>query len=64
MNFNPLGKYNIGVTAGIETTAPHGSWIEGCNRMNLVITSSEFAKKTFESVQYEMKNPQGQTKGM
>jgi hypothetical protein len=61
--FQPIGKYNIGVTAGIETTAPHGSWIEGCNRMNLVITSSEFAKKTFESVQYEMKNPQGQTTG-
>jgi glycosyltransferase involved in cell wall biosynthesis len=61
--FQPIGKYNIGVTAGIETTSPHGSWIEGCNKMNLVITSSEFAKKTFESVQYEMKNPQGQITG-
>ena len=61
--FHPVGKYNIGITAGIETTAVKGEWIEGCNRMNLVITSSEFAKKTFESMTYEVKNPQGQTQG-
>jgi hypothetical protein len=61
--FTPVGKYNIGITAGIETTAVKGEWIEGCNRMNLVITSSEFAKKTFESMQYEVKNQQGQLQG-
>jgi len=61
--FQPVGKYNIGITAGIETTAVKGEWIEGCNRMNLVITSSEFAKKTFESMNYEVKNPQGQLQG-
>jgi len=61
--FQPVGKYNIGITAGIETTAVKGEWIEGCNRMNLVITSSEFAKKTFESMSYEIKNQQGQTQG-
>jgi hypothetical protein len=58
--FIPVGKYNIGITAGMETTAVKGEWIEGCNRMNLVITSSEFAKKTFESMTYEVKNAQGQ----
>jgi hypothetical protein len=61
--FAPVGKYNIGITAGIETTAVKGEWIEGCNKMNLVITSSEFAKKTFESMNYEVKNPQGQLQG-
>jgi hypothetical protein len=61
--FTPVGKYNIGITAGIETTAVKGEWIEGCNRMNLVITSSEFAKKTFESMNYEVKNKQGQLQG-
>ena len=61
--FQPVGKYNIGITAGIETTAVKGEWIEGCNRMNLVITSSEFAKKTFEAMNYEVKNPQGQLQG-
>ena len=61
--FQPVGKYNIGITAGIETTAVKGEWVEGCNRMNLVITSSEFAKKTFESMTYEIKNQQGQFQG-
>ena len=45
--FQPIGKFNIGVTAGIETTLSPGDWIEGCNRMNLVLTSSEHSKKTF-----------------
>ena len=31
--------------------------------MNLVITSSDFAKKTFELMDYEIKNQQGQTQG-
>jgi glycosyltransferase involved in cell wall biosynthesis len=61
--FQPVGKYNIGITAGIETSVVKGEWIEGCNRMNLVITSSEFAKKTFELMDYEIKNQQGQTQG-
>jgi hypothetical protein len=61
--FQPIGKYNIGITAGIETTSVKGEWVEGCNRMNLVITSSEFAKKTFESMTYEIKNQQGQPQG-
>ena len=33
--FQPIGKYNIGITAGIETTLPSGAFIEGLNRMNL-----------------------------
>ena len=61
--FQPVGKYNIGITAGMETSVVKGEWIEGCNRMNLVMTSSEFAKKTFESMDYEIKNQQGQTQG-
>jgi hypothetical protein len=45
--FQPIGKYNIGVTAGIETTLSPGEWIEGINKMDLVLTSSEHSKKTF-----------------
>jgi len=45
--FQPIGKYNIGVTAGVETTIAPGDWVEGINRMNLVLTSSEHSKKTF-----------------
>jgi glycosyltransferase involved in cell wall biosynthesis len=61
--FQPVGKYNIGATAGIETTAAHGSWIEGCNRMNLVFTFSEFCKKVFTDASYEVKGQQGQPQG-
>lgn len=43
--FQRVGKYNIGITAGIETTVASGEWIEGCNRMDLVLVSSEHAKK-------------------
>ena len=33
--FSSLGKYNIGVTAGIENTAPKVEWIQGMNKMNM-----------------------------
>ena len=39
--FSPQGHYNIGMTAGIETTLCKAEWIEGCNRMNMVVGSSE-----------------------
>ena len=45
--FQPIGKFNIGVTAGIETTVVPGDWIEGVNRMNLTLTSSEHSKRVF-----------------
>jgi len=42
--FQKLGKFNIGVTAGIETTIAPKNWIDGCNQMDLVITTSKFSK--------------------
>lgn len=45
--FQKIGKFNIGITAGIETTIASGEWIEGCNRMDLVLTSSEHSKNVF-----------------
>ena len=55
--FQAVGKYNnIGVTAGIETTICDPSWIEGCNRMNLVLGSSEHTKQVFENSKFEQKN--------
>lgn len=56
--FNPIGQYNIGVTAGIETTIAPASWIEGMNRMNINIVPSNFTKKTFMESMYT-KNAQG-----
>tara|TARA_R110000851_G_scaffold142092_3_gene280472 strand:+ start:1251 stop:2588 length:1338 start_codon:yes stop_codon:yes gene_type:complete len=65
--FNPIGKYNIGITAGMESTVPVAHWIDGLNRMNLNIVPSNFVKETFEKVAYDKinevtKEPVGQLK--
>ena len=56
--FQRVGEFNIGLTAGMETTLVHQSWIEGCNRMDLILTSSEHSKRVFTEVKYDMKNNQ------
>ena len=56
--FQPIGKYNIGCTAGIESTACKPEWIEGLNRMNINWVSSKHTKGVFESMKYEKKNKQ------
>ena len=56
--FTPIAKYNIGITAGIENTAPKAEWIQGMNRMNMNIVPSKFVKGIFESVTYEEINEQ------
>lgn len=62
--FQKVGKYNIGVTAGIETTLCDPSWIQGCNNMDLVLVSSEHAKKVFEESKFNMQdNRTGQVTG-
>ena len=48
--FQKVGKFNIGLTAGIETTVCHQDWIAGCNRMDLVLTSSEFGKEVLSLI--------------
>ncbi len=42
--FQPMGQFNIGVTAGIESTIYPGEFIEGSNRMDLNLVSSEHSK--------------------
>jgi glycosyltransferase involved in cell wall biosynthesis len=56
--FQPIGKYNIGFTAGIESTISPADWIEGMNRMDLNIVSSEHSKKVFLETQFEKRNKQ------
>ena len=58
--FQPMGKFNIGITAGIETTLCAAPWIEGMNRMNLNLVSSEHAKKVFQDSRFEKRNSQTQ----
>ena len=57
--FQKVGKYNIGLTAGIESTVCVHSWIEGCNKMDLILTSSKHSKKVFEDTSFAVEN-QGQ----
>ena len=60
--FQKVGKYNIGITAGMETTAISSEWVEGCNRMDLIIVPSEHSKTVFKKANYQqMQNlPNGQ----
>jgi glycosyltransferase involved in cell wall biosynthesis len=50
--FTPAGKFNIGITAGLETTLIPQAWIEGCNRMDLVLASSNFSAQTMLSTEF------------
>ncbi len=54
--FQPVGKYNIGITAGIETDLCSGEFIEGCNRMDMIIVPSKHAKWVFDNTQYEKRD--------
>ncbi len=50
--FQRVGKFNIGITAGIETTVAPKEWIDGCNKMDLIITTSEFSANVLLSTVY------------
>ena len=58
--FQAIGKFNIGMTAGIETTICAPEWIEGMNRMNLNLVSSNHAKTVFQTSRFEKRNGQTQ----
>ena len=64
--FMQVGKYNIGITAGIETTAVSQKWIEGCNKMDLIIVPSEHSKDGFLTSTFEKikQLPDGKTESM
>lgn len=56
--FEPRGTYNIGITAGIETTVCPLDWIHGCNKMDLIIVPSQFSKEVLVKTTYVEKNNQ------
>ena len=61
--FQPVGKYNIGITAGLETDLVPGEWIEGINKMNLNLVSSNHSKNAFLNSKYDKKDQQGNLLG-
>ena len=63
--FQPVGKYNIGCTAGIETTIAPAEWVEGCGRMNLILGSSKHTIDVLKSSKFEKRDQQtGQPVGL
>jgi len=50
--FRKLGKYNIGITAGVETTVAPKEFLDGGNQMDLIITPSEFTKDVLVKTSY------------
>ena len=50
--FKKAGKYNIGITAGVETTIAPQEFILASNQMDLIITPSEFTKEVLVKTSY------------
>jgi len=57
---NPIGKFNILCTSVVETTMAPREFIEGSNRMDLVITPSEFTKDVLSQTGYNQVDKQTQ----
>ena len=51
--FRRVGKYNIGITAGVETTIAPQEFIQGGNQMDLIITPSQFTKEVLIKTSYD-----------
>ena len=51
--FQKVGRFNIGITAGIETTHVSQEFMEGMNRMDLNIVPSEHSKGVFLNTVYD-----------
>ena len=45
--FEKLGKYNIGISAGLESETMPAAWVEKCNLMDLVIVPSTFGEQLY-----------------
>jgi glycosyltransferase involved in cell wall biosynthesis len=58
--FMPQGHYSIGMTAGIETTLCRAEWIEGANRMNLVLGSSNHSIQVLKDSKFHQKDQKTQ----
>ena len=61
--FQKVGKFNIGITAGIETDICDSRFIEGCNRMDLILGSSQHTINVFRNTKYDKKDQAGNTVG-
>ena len=56
--FEPKGNFNIGITAGVETTVIPKEFIDGANKMDLTIVPSQFTKSLFDKTQFQEQDKQ------
>ena len=62
--FQQVGQFNVGISAGIETTIFPAEFIEGMNRMNLNLVSSEHSRNVALATQFDKKDKQQNTIGL
>ena len=58
--FSPIGKYNIGITAGLECTVAPPDWVQGLNKMDMNIVPSTFVSNTFRNLSFDIKDEKTQ----
>ena len=62
--FQKIGKFNIGITAGIETDLCDVRFIQGCNNMDLILGSSNHSLLALKNSKYEQKDKTGKVVGI
>jgi len=61
--FQPVGQFNVGISAGIETNIFPSEFLVGMNKMNLNLVSSKHSKDIALATNFNQQNKQGQTIG-
>lgn len=61
--FQPMGKFNIGLTAGIETNACAHTWIQGMNKMDVILTSSVHSKNILSHSEFTTQDQKTKKEG-
>ena len=56
-----IARYNVGYTAGIETTKVAPEWIEKANIMDKIVVVSNHSKNVFEDTTYLLQNEKKET---
>lgn len=58
--FQRIGKFSIGITAGTEVNIAPLNFVQGCQNVDLILTPSQFTKDVLIGTKYDKKNQQGQ----
>ena len=56
--FEPKGNFNIGITAGVETTVLPKEFLDGGNKLDLLLVPSQFTPSLFDKTQFQEQDKQ------